>query len=98
MRVVAILLLALAASPASAEEAAPQTDADRFTEFAEGLRDLIGDLADDMLPMMENFGNQIKGLGMYEVPEVLPNGDIIIRRKPDVPSDAPAQDDGAVDL
>jgi len=72
---------------------------------------------DDMLrEMMEDFGPTIEDLiGLmrafediddprhYQMPEILPNGDIIIRRRPDAPEfrpDPPADDapeeDGAV--
>jgi hypothetical protein len=39
---------------------------------------------DDLLDTLEVF-EQIDGLEYYERPEILPNGDIIIRRRDDAP-------------
>ena len=47
-------------------------------------------------PMLESLRDKIDDLSNYEPPEVLPNGDIIIRRKPDVspltPPETPPED------
>ena len=40
-------------------------------------------LTKPLLPMLRDLGKQIEDLPNYHPPEVLPNGDIIIRRKPD---------------
>jgi len=55
-------------------------------EFAESLGPKLGDLAD-----------QIDDYRNYELPEVLPNGDIIIRRRQDAPELAPLPD-GQIDI
>ena len=39
----------------------------------------------EMLPRLQELGDTLGGLTMYELPEILPNGDIIIRRKQDAP-------------
>lgn len=39
----------------------------------------------EMLPRLQELGETLGGLTEYELPEVLPNGDIIIRRKQDAP-------------
>lgn len=98
MKLLAVTLVVFSSSPVFAEETKPVPEPDSFTEFTETLRDLFGDFAQDIAPMFENFGNQIKGLGLYEAPEVLPNGDIIIRRKPDAPREKPGDQEGTVDL
>jgi hypothetical protein len=47
----------------------------------EGLMSFI----DQMGPAMQEILDEVKDWSVYEAPEILPNGDIIIRRKPDVP-------------
>jgi hypothetical protein len=58
---------------------------------------------EEMLPFLESLGSLIDDLSAYEMPERLPNGDIIIRRSPDHPwppdPDAPeVGEDGDVEL
>lgn len=40
---------------------------------------------DEVLPFLDRMGELMDDLGSYELPERLPNGDIIIRRSPDAP-------------
>ena len=60
-----------------------------FEELGPELRDF----ATEMGPVLVDLLKKVKDWSVYEVPEILPNGDIIIRRKPQTPDD-----DGAVDL
>lgn len=64
-------------------------------EMEPALEDLRG-LAESFGPAMQSFfqemgpalaelGAQVKDWSVYEAPEMLPNGDIIIRKKPDLP-------------
>ena len=48
----------------------------------------------EMGPKLRSLLDEVEDWSVYEAPEVLPNGDIIIRRKPDAPQgpDLPAQD------
>jgi hypothetical protein len=46
---------------------------------------------------MRDIMDEVKDWSVYEAPEMLPNGDIIIRRKPDAPPPEVAPD-GAIDL
>jgi len=70
----------------------------------EDLRDLVAgmgpamqDFIQRMGPAMAELLNRIDDLSVYEAPELLPNGDIIIRRKPDAgPLPPPA--DGEIDI
>ena len=39
----------------------------------------------DMGPRLGEILNEVEDWSVYEAPEILPNGDIIIRRKPDAP-------------
>lgn len=78
------------------------------------LRDLEG-LAEDAAPFMEemqrSLSSVIDDFDAYDVPEVLPNGDIIIRRKQPLTPELPGPDvrdpemleiepnaDGSIDL
>ncbi|WP_298846994.1 hypothetical protein [uncultured Ruegeria sp.] len=82
-------------------------------EMEPALDELL-DLADEFGPAMQSFlqemgpalvelGAEIKDWSAYEVPEILPNGDIIIRKKPDEDSPTPNEQDeeapeGATDI
>lgn len=81
-------------------------------EMEPALDDLLG-LAEQFGPAMQSFmeemgpalaelGGKVKDWSVYEAPEMLPNGDIIIRKKPELPApdeDAPADEtDNATDI
>lgn len=40
---------------------------------------------EEVMPMLERLGEVVDDLSYYELPERLPNGDIVIRRSPDAP-------------
>ncbi|MFY0692141.1 MAG: AAA+ family ATPase [Paracoccaceae bacterium] len=90
MKAIAPLLVALClATPASAQTDPAQTDPaepegvpETLEQFAEQMRSLLEGLSDELAPMLEGLNERLRGLGSYEAPEILPNGDIIIRRKP----------------
>ncbi len=76
------LIPALIATPA-------QSDPKDWEELRKGLEELSEDTqkffeswVDDLGPLLNSLGDKIDDLSDYEKPEVLPNGDIIIRRKP----------------
>lgn len=52
----------------------------------------------ELMPMLERMGELVDDLSHYELPERLPNGDIVIRRSPDAPplgqDDPPMVGDG----
>ncbi|MEO8531599.1 MAG: hypothetical protein ABI459_10260 [Deltaproteobacteria bacterium] len=72
----------------------------------EGMKLLFQSFADELAPALEEIGPKLQELGpqfemlrdkigdfsAYELPEVLPNGDILIRKK------QPAPEDGEIDL
>lgn len=67
----------------------------------DGLRDELAPFVEEeMLPFLRALAEMIEDLAVYELPERLPNGDIIIRRSPDAPPwpgpEEPGQD--GVDL
>ena len=81
-------------------------------EMAPALNDLRG-MAEQFGPSMQSFFEEmgpafgdilaeVKDWSVYEVPEILPNGDIIIRRKVDPKVEVPEAEDlppsGATDI
>ena len=74
----------------------------------EDLQDLADDMgpalrqfADDMGPKLSELLGEVEDWSVYMPPEVLPNGDIIIRRKPDhpmTPPDAPTEPAPQIEL
>ena len=110
---IAAALLATTAAPALAEQrrATPvQAETDTLKELerkADELNEVARQTIEDFIkiigPMIERFSVMIDDLPAYHAPEVLPNGDIIMRRKhdndlPDLPGQRPSKkDDGATD-
>ena len=73
----------------------------------EGLEGLAQDIGPAMAEMMAQMGpafskmlERVDDLSNYQSPEMLPNGDIIIRRKPEAPDFVSPEigEDGAVEL
>lgn len=67
----------------------------RADELSESARRTIEEFVNLVGPMLTRLSRLIDDLPTYEAPEILPNGDILIRRKPDTP--APTEE-GADDL
>jgi hypothetical protein len=96
-------LLATSAAPASADFL---KDFEQFSEesqkFLEGWVDKIGPSIEAFGPTLDTLLEKIDNWSFYELPEVLPNGDIIIRRKQSAPKLAPPPvqkpDDSAIEL
>lgn len=70
-----------------------------------GLRDTLEEMAPElgefivtMGPALTDLLNQVDDFSNYELPEFLPNGDIIIRRRPDAPIWVPENDTGEIEL
>ncbi len=53
--------------------------------FAQDMGPALKMFADEMGPKLAEILEQVEDWSVYEAPEILPNGDIIIRRKPDHP-------------
>ena len=98
------LICAVALTPlsASAQETEAPFGLGDLAPFAETFRELFEGFTEDMLPLMEQLSDKMSDLNAYEAPEVQPNGDILIRRKPEtepVPDAEPkANPDGSIDL
>ncbi len=85
--------------------AGAQSELEIPEELDRAFRDMLEDmkpLLDDALEFMEGFGG-IDDPRHYLLPEVLPNGNIIIRRRPDAPDYVPperelpeVQEDGSI--
>ena len=68
------------AAPATADDGTNDME-EGLGLLGEGMQLLLRGLADELEPALRNFSDQMEGLNRYHPPEVLPNGDIIIRRK-----------------
>ena len=82
-----------------AQEMGPALD--DLREGAQELEPVLRDLVQNMGPALRDLLDKAGDLSAFEPPEVLPNGDILLRRKP-APRDpaVPAQPapEGSVDL
>lgn len=90
MKYFAVILL-LVTTPASAQE--EERGRDLMTE---ALRLFMKGLVQEVEPALDDLGDLLDNLDAYHPPEVLPNGDIIIRRK--TPLDRELEEGGEVEL
>lgn len=106
MRRLVVIFALLLAAPMPV---AAQTESDEVQEgldlLTEGARRLLEELTEELSPFLRQLEMQLDELQAYEAPEILPNGDILIRRKPD-PEGAPTppepapegEEDAPIDL
>ena len=66
---------------------------DEMQQFAERAGPAMRDFLKTMGPMLGDVLDQVEDWSVYEAPEILDNGDIIIRRKPDRPEPLPDAED-----
>ncbi|MGI1663106.1 AAA+ family ATPase [Palleronia sp. KMU-117] len=94
-QLVMMTALWLAAVPAAAQD----SDIDEGRDLlSEGTRLLLRGLLAEMEPALRGLQGALRDLDAYHAPEILPNGDIIIRRKTPEERAVPAPDptpDGA---
>lgn len=83
-----VLCLAL---PAAAEEEQKGRDL-----MAEALRLFMKGLMSEMEPALDDLGQLLDNIDAYHPPEVLPNGDILIRRRH--PLGPAPEEGGEIDL
>jgi hypothetical protein len=72
-----------------------------FEGFSEAMRPALRDFAREMGPKLTELLDEVEDWSAYQAPEMQPNGDIIIRRKPDhpmVPPDTPTEPAPQIDL
>lgn len=90
------MMLCLMGSPLAAQsENDGDTIPDTLQEFADSMRKLFEGFADDVAPLMEDLATRLEGLQGYHPPEVLENGDIIIRKK--TPQEREAEPDAPIE-
>ncbi|MGN0933828.1 AAA+ family ATPase [Falsigemmobacter intermedius] len=100
MRALALSLSLLAAPLAAQEPPSPPPSAEEgFDLLGRGARSLLQSLMGELDPALRQMQEGMQGLGPmlrdlaallgdvqhYEAPERLPNGDVLIRRRPDAP-------------
>lgn len=89
----AAVFLAAAAPAASQEQ--PQGERllpgpETMEGVADILRETLARLAARLEPWREQLGRVLDDPGAYDAPVILPNGDILIRRKPEPEPEPPA--------
>ena len=62
---------------------------DEMGPALEEMQDGLSDMAEELGPALRDLRALIDDLGNYSAPERLPNGDIVIRRKPGAPPPGP---------
>ncbi|WP_321365797.1 AAA+ family ATPase [uncultured Celeribacter sp.] len=86
MKKIALIPMLFLAAPALAEDA-PSDAEEGWNLLREGSKLLLEHLFEEMGPALEEL-EELEGyvddLNAYEAPVILPNGDILIRRKPEV--------------
>ncbi len=68
--------------------------------LAEDMEPAIRSFAEEMGPALRDLMAQVEDWSAYEPPVVLPNGDILLKRKPDMPTPdtLPAPEEGEIDI
>ena len=97
---VPLMLVVLMTEPVKAEDSSVSERLDLMGQglslLFEGLTreagPMLGDTLAQLRPLLEDLAKMIDDLSAYEAPEILPNGDIIIRRKSNAP-ELPAPQD-----
>ncbi|MBT8413881.1 MAG: hypothetical protein KJO30_06065 [Boseongicola sp.] len=82
-----LIPLAFLAAPAFAQDSPEPEGRDLMSE---ALRLFMRGLLEEMEPAMDDFSALLDNFDAYHAPEVLPNGDIIIRRKTPLEPDEPS--------
>ena len=68
--------------------------------MADNIEPALRSFAQEMGPALQDLMDTVQDWSAYEPPVVLPNGDILLKRKPDMPTpDAlPAPEEGEIDI
>ena len=97
----------LAALPAGAETGTDKSVdggvEEGFSLLEEGAKIIMREMLDEMEPALRDLATRVGDLSRYHAPEMLPNGDIIIRRKrepmgPELPGADPMGPNGEIEL
>lgn len=70
---------------------------DQFGSMAQELGPAFELLATEMGPALMELMRHLDSVRYYQAPEILPNGDILIRRSPDAPEYVPPESDALPD-
>ncbi len=99
MKQIAVLAvcLGLAVSPAVAQESDSELK-EGMDLLSEGTKLLLKGLMGEIEPALRDLEGALSDLNAYHPPEILPNGDIIIRRKVPKQVQPPLEDEGEIDL
>lgn len=92
MRLIPLLTALTLALPAAAEQHAEPEGRDLMSE---AMRLFMRGLMEEMEPALEDLSDLIGQIDSYHPPEMLPNGDIIIRKKTQLEME---QENGEVEL
>ena len=108
-RLLPLVLSGFLALPAAAQEDGGPGIRDGLGLLSEGSRLILEGLLDEMrpfvedqmIPLLQDLNGMIGDLSAYHPPEILPNGDILIRRRvdpaPEAESDPEAETDPEAD-
>lgn len=66
--------------------------------LAEEIEPALRSFAQEMGPALQSLLDEVEDWSVYEPPVVLPNGDILLKRKPDAPAPRPLPEGGEIDL
>ena len=69
---------------------------DEMQDLSDDLRPALRDFAATMGPALQDLLSEVEDWSVYHPPEMLPNGDIILRRK--TPKDPAPLDEGEIEL
>ncbi|WP_417262838.1 AAA+ family ATPase [Celeribacter sp.] len=97
MKKIALIPMLFLAAPALAEDT-PSDPAEGWNLLREGSKLLLEHLFEEMGPALEELEGYVDDLNAYEAPVILPNGDILIRRKPEGTPEVPNTPDEGIDL
>lgn len=68
---------------------------EEFQGMMEDIGPALAGFLSEMGPALADIARDVEDWSVYELPERLPNGDIVIRRKPDAAPDQPAEEGGS---
>ncbi|MDJ0629177.1 MAG: hypothetical protein QNJ44_13045 [Rhodobacter sp.] len=89
------LCASLAATPLAAQDADSDLQ-EGMDLLSEGTKLLLRGLLGEIEPALRELEDALRDMNAYHPPEVLPNGDIIIRRK--TPRPVPPGENGEIEL
>jgi hypothetical protein len=94
MSACALILAAAMAAPAAAQDAAPPDTGALLEQLGRSASEALEALGALTGAWAEGLGPVLADPNAFEPPEILPNGDILIRRKPAPPSAEPTPGPG----